>query len=314
LKNKIMLTLLILVLGLSLIVPGCGPQVEKHVIFATGAWSGDWLTVYPIKILLEEEFDYTTEIADTSVPAAWTAVGSGSADLWTNSWQPNQEDLKEKYADTTESLGIIYGGGPQDPCLQAWFIPTWVSEQYGITSVTDLENPEFAELFDLDGDGVGDVLGCDAAWKCAEINDQMIIDYGLEGMYEQQYGAEAMMMAAIEGQMKKQEPVLFYMYTPHPFFVRYPIGESVVVLDDPLGSWGELATVIKVANAEWVGSNPQAAELVRQVKMTQADIGWSMAEIEERGDDAETLEAIAREWMAQHQSDIDAWVAAAKAK
>lgn len=311
-KHKWIFLLATIILALALVMPGCAKPEEKHVIFATGAWSGDWLTIYPIKILLEEELGYTTEIADTSVPAAWTAVGTGAAHLWTDAWLPNQEDLQAEFADTTISLGVIYGGGPHDPCLQFWAIPTWVSEKYGITSVTDLSDPEFVKLFDIDGDGTGDVLGCDAAWKCAAINDQMIKDYGLEGSYEQKYGAEAMMMAAIEGKLKKNQPVLFYMYTPHPFFVKFPIGESVFILEDPLGSWGELATIIKVGNKDWVEANPKAAELVRQVKMTQEDIAWSMAEIEARGDDPATLEAIAREWMAAHQAEVDSWLAAIK--
>ena len=311
-KSKWIFYLVAVILILALVIPGCAKPEEKHAIFATGAWTGDWLTIYPIKILLEEELGYTTEIAETSTPLAWTAVGTGSADLWTNAWLPNQEDLQAEYVDTAISLGIIYGGGPHDPCLQFWAVPTWVSEQYGITSVTDLDNPEFVEMFDVDDDGTGDVLGCDAAWRCAAVNDEMIIDYGLEGLYEQKYGAEAMMTVAIEGSLKKNEPVLFYFYTPHPIFVKYPLGESVFILEDPLGSWGELATIIKVGNVDWIAANPKAAELIRQVKMTQDDIAWSMAEIAARGDDAATLEAIAREWMAAHQAEVDSWVAAAK--
>jgi ABC-type proline/glycine betaine transport system substrate-binding protein len=42
--------------------------------------------------------------------------------------------------------------------------------------------------------------------------------------------------------------------------------------------------------------------------MTGAEVGWSMAEIEERGDDAATLEAIAREWLAVHQDEINSWL------
>ena len=311
-KRKLIFSLLVLVLVLSLIMSGGCAKEEKHAIFTTGAWSGDWLTIYPIKILLEEELGYTTEIADTTTPMAWTAVGTGSADLWTDAWLPNQADLQAKYAETAISLGVIYGGGPHDPCLQFWAVSKQVSEEYGITSITDLDNPEFAEMFDTDGDGVGDLLGCDAAWKCAAVNDQMVIDYGLKGTYEQKYGAESMMTAAIIGHLKKNEPVLFYFYTPHPFFIDFPIGESIVILEDPLEGWGELATIIKVGNNEWIEKNPEAAELIRQVTMTQEDIAWSMVQIDERGDDAETLTAIAREWMAAHQAEVDAWIAAVK--
>ncbi|MFC1931636.1 glycine betaine ABC transporter substrate-binding protein [Chloroflexota bacterium] len=311
-KHKIIFPLLALVLIMSLIaIPGCVEEkAEKHVIFGTGAWSGDWLEIYVPKILLEEQLGYTCEIADLSVPGTWAAMGAGEVDLWMNAWFPNTMDFEIENRAATEWLGLIYGSSqsPDDVCLQFWAVPTWVSEEYGITSVADLDNPEFAEMFDLDGNGVGDILGCDAAWKCAAMIDEEIVEYGLEGLYEQQYGAEAMMMAAVEGHLLKDEPVLFYMYTPHPFFVKFPIGESVTILDDPLNFWGGHATIYKFGNADWVAANPDAANIVRQVKMTMTDVGWSMAEIEARGDDAATLEAIAREWMAEHQKEINSWL------
>ena len=311
-KHRLMFSLLVLTLVLSLIVSGGCAKEEKFASFTTGAWTGDWLTLYPIKILLEEELGYTTRIDETSVAMAWTAVGTGQADLWTNAWLPNQADLQAEFAETAISLGTIYGGGSHDPCLQFWAVPTSVSEQYGLTSIEQLDDPQFVEMFDTDGDGVGDLLGCDAAWKCAAINDEIIVAYGLKGTYEQKYGAESMITAAIVGSMKKGEPALFYFYTPHPFFIDYPIGEAVTILEDPKGGWGELATVIKVANHEWIEANPKAAELIRQVTMTQEDIAWSMVQVDDRGDDAATLEAIAREWMADHQTEVDAWVAAVK--
>jgi len=309
-KHKWIFLLLTVVLALSLVTAGCAEKQEKHAIFCWGQWSGDWLTIYVPKILLEDEFGYTTEIAELSTPAAWTAVAAGEADLFTDAWLPNQADLKEKYAATAISLGVIYGT-EKDPCIQTWFVPKWVSEQYGITSVTDLNDPEIAKMFDVDGDGIGDLLGCDAAWRCAAFNDELIADHKLDTLYEQKYGSEMMMEAAIVGRMKKDEPVLFYLWTPHPFFIKYPIGESVVILEEASAPFG-LATVIKIGNVDWIAENPKAAELVRQVEFTPADIGWAVGEINERGDDAATLEAIAREWMAEHQAEVDSWVKAAK--
>ncbi len=311
-KRKWILLLLAAVLTLSLVITGCAEKKEKHIIFTTGAWTGDWLTIYVPKIMFEEELGYTTEIADLSTSAAWTAVGIGEADLWTNAWLPNQQRLWDKYDATLESLGLIYGG-PDDPCIQFWAIPTWVSEEYGITSVTDLDDPEFVKLFDTDSDGIGDLLGCDPAWGCAVINDDMIAGYELGDLYEQKYGAEIMITAAILGHLKKDEPVLFYMYTPHPLFINYPIGESIFILEDPLEFWaGFAADIHKIANRDWVAENPEAAELLRQVEMTSDDIAWMMAQIEEKGDDAATLEALAREWMAEHQAEVDSWLEAIK--
>jgi len=44
------------------------------------------------------------------------------------------------------------------------------------------------------------------------------------------------------------------------------------------------------------------------MKMTSAEIGWSMARIETRGDAPETLEAIAREWIAEHRAEVGSWI------
>ena len=306
-KRKLIFSILALVLILSLVViPGCAEEKEKHAILSWGQWSGEYMPLYVSKILLEDELGYTTEIADLSVPASWAAISAGEVDLFFSDWQPNQIDLKEKYAGQIEEFSLLYANN-----LQGWMVPKWVSEQYGITSVSDLNDPEIAKMFDIDDDNIGDVLGCDAAWKCAAITDEEIAGYGLADLYEQKYGAEAMITAAIEGAMKKNEPVLFYMYTPNPFFVRYPAGESVVWLDDPKDFW-PAADVYAISSVEWIKNNPEAIKLLEKVEFDPADIGWIMAQVEEKGDSPEALEAAAREWMAAHQTAIDSWIAAAK--
>lgn len=306
-KRKLIFSILALVLILSLVViPGCAEEKEKHAILSWGQWSGEYMPLYVSKILLEDELGYTTEIADLSVPASWAAISAGEVDLFFSDWQPNQIDLKEKYAGQIEEFSLLYANN-----LQGWMVPKWVSEQYGITSVSDLNDPEIARMFDIDDDNIGDVLGCDAAWKCAAITDEEIAGYGLADLYEQKYGAEAMITAAIEGAMKKNEPVLFYMYTPNPFFVRYPVGESIVWLDDPKDFW-PVADAYAISSVDWIKNNPEAIKLLEKVEFETADVGWMMAQIEEKGDSAEVLETAAREWMAAHQTEVDSWLAVIK--
>ena len=306
-KRKLIFSILALVLILSLVViPGCAEEKGKHAILGWGQWSGEYMPLYVSKILLEDELGYTTEIADLSVPANWAAIAAGEVDLFFSDWQPNQIDLKEKYAGQIEEISLLYANN-----LQGWMVPKSVSEQYGITSISDLDDPEIAKMFDIDGDGIGDILGCDAAWKCAAVTDEQIAGYELTDLYEQKYGAESMIQAAIEGAMKKNEPVLFYMYTPNPFFVRYPAGESVVWLDDPKDFW-PVADAYAISSVDWIKNNPEAIKLLEKVVFEPADIGWIMAQLEERGDSPEVLEAAAREWMAAHQAEVDSWIAAAK--
>jgi len=294
-----------LVLVLSLVIPGCAEE-EKTVILGYDMSITNDLQNYVAKILLEEELGYSVEFAGMAIPAIFAGMAAGDVDVFTNTWQPNQAWLMEKYDTDIDFLGLVYDGG-----LQGWLVPTWFSQQYDVTEVSDLKDPEIAKLVDIDGDGTGDLLGCDAGWTCAGINDDELAAYELDDLYEQKYGAENLMMAAIMGRLKKNEPVLFYFWTPHQLWYTYSYSEDVVWLDDPKEFW-PVATVHMIANVKWIVENPKAAELLSHFQIPIMDVGWSMAEIKARGGDPETVEAIAREWMAAHQAEVDSWLAAIK--
>jgi len=304
-KRKLIFSLLILVLVLSLAIPGCAEE-EKTVILGYDMSITMDLQNSVAKILLEEELGYTVEFAGMAIPAIFAVMAAGDVDVFTNTWQPNQAWLMEKYDADIDFLGLVY-----DEALQGWLVPTWFSQQYDITEVSDLKDPEIAKLVDVDGDGTGDLLGCDAGWTCAGITDDELAAYELDDLYEQKYGAEDLMLAAIVGRLKKNEPVLFYFWTPHQLWYTYSYPEDVVWLEDPKGFW-PLATSSVIANVEWIAENPKAAELLSHLSIPIMDVGWSMAEIKARGGDPEIVEAIAREWMAAHQAEVDSWVKAIK--
>ena len=153
---------------MSLIPAGCAPEAPKHVKFTSSNWIGDWLVVYVPKILVEDELGYTSEIVNVSVPAMWAALGANEINVTTIPWLPNQENFKKEYADRVEYLGVMYPDAPQGV-----FVPKWMYDQ-GIRAVSDLNDPELAKQFDIDGDGKGDWLGCDPGWACAQQNDEFI--------------------------------------------------------------------------------------------------------------------------------------------
>lgn len=306
-RGKLLCLSLILLLGIGLVLstsPAWGSSSkDKHASFSVSLWTGDWLPTYVPKILLEDKLGYTTEIVDLSIPAGLAAISTDEVSLTTIVWMPNNEPLVKKYlGDTIDDLGTIY---PE--CLQGIFVPRWVSEKYGITSIPDLNNPEFAKIFDIDNDGKGDWLGCDPGWICAKLNDECIALYGLDKLYLQTVGEEHFLMAAMVGRMKRNEPVLVSQFYPHVMFIDYPKDKVMVLLDDPKDFW-ITAHVEKFANKKWIAENPEAAEIVRRVQMTGEDVMWMMAQVIEKGDDPATLEALAREWMKKNQVAVDAWL------
>ena len=283
-------------------LPAYSGSSDKKAIFCCSAWSGDWLPIYVSKVLLEEKLGYTCEIADLSVAAYWAALAKGDTTLLTISWLPNAQDYKEKYSDRVEFLGIIYS-----PCPQAVFVPRWVQEETGIKTISDLKDPKYAKMFDIDQDGIGDWFGCDYQWACFRDNDKCLEAYGLDTLYKQMGGNAEFLTATMVGQMKKRKPVLFYQFYPHQMFLDYPIGVEVVMLEDNLNFW-PVCTVEKFGNKKWMAENPKATALVRQVKMTPEDIMWMMGQVREKGDDDQVLTALAKEWMAKNQAAVDSWI------
>lgn len=284
-----------------------GQQEEMKASFLVSYWSGDWLPTYLPKILLEDELGYSTELVNLSIPAGVTAIAAGEVSLTTIVWMPNNEPLMAKYlGNEIVDLGTIYS-----ECVQGMFVPKWVSERYGVKSISDLDNPDFAKAVDIDGDGKGDWIGCDPGWLCAKLNDECIAVYGLERLYQQMMGQEHFLLAAFEGRMKKRQPVLISQFYPHTMFIDYPMNDAVVLLDDPKDFW-ITAHVQKYANKEWAAENPEAAELVRQVSITGEDVMWMMGQVRDKGDDPATIEELAREWIAENQTTVNRWLTVIK--
>ncbi|WP_319523985.1 glycine betaine ABC transporter substrate-binding protein [uncultured Desulfosarcina sp.] len=306
-KSVVFLLLIISVISIVLVAPplwAASAQKEKAVFFVS-FWSGDWLPTYVPKMLLEEKLGYEVKVESLSVPAGFTAISSGEVSVTVITWMPNNDPLVKKYlGKTMVDLGTMY-----PDCYQTLFVPKWVSDKYGIKKISDLDNPAYAKLFDIDLDKKGDWLGCDPAWICAKMNDECILAYGLEKLFVQMMGEEHMLTAVIKGRMKSNKPVLVSQFYPHIMFLDYPIGESVVALEDDLNYWPK-PHVEKFANKTWVEKNPKAAELVRQVNMTTGDIMWSMDYLKKNGDSPEVIERMTREWMKAHQEEVNTWLKA----
>jgi len=289
------------------VVPATGmTKSAKHIRFPVGGWSGDFLPPYIVQVVLGDELGYTVEVLQISDVASAVALSRGEIELNFFLWFPNSEPAVKPFFEngSVVDLGVLYGDLPQ-----GFFVSKREAQQYGIRSIPDLNNPELVKLFDDDGDGKGDLLGCPAEWACARLNDETLDLYGLDKLYEQKMGSARLLTAAIIGKMEKNEPVLMSNFWPNDIFIHYPRGEAFVYLEDPKKFWG-FAHVPKLANAKWVAENPKAVELLRAMKISGEDIMWMMGQVEEKGDDPATLEALAREWVSKNKALVDSWLEA----
>jgi glycine betaine/proline transport system substrate-binding protein len=87
-------------------------------------------------------------------------IGNGGIDYTSAHWEQLHQEFFENSGgdDALERTGTYIAN-----VLQGYKIDQATAEEYGITSLEQLQDPEIAALFDTDGDGKANLTGCNPA-------------------------------------------------------------------------------------------------------------------------------------------------------
>ena len=160
--TKVM-TWLAFVLVISACSTGNSPE-GVTVNMAQASWETGWFQAQVYKLLLEELGYTVNEPVTLGNYDFYTDAAANKFDFWANGWFPLSEQYFE-VAEVQENL-IPVGYQVQKGALQGYLIDKKTAETYGITNLGALQDPEIAALFDQDGDGKADLMGCDSGWSC----------------------------------------------------------------------------------------------------------------------------------------------------
>ena len=298
-------------------------------------WDTGWFQAQVFKLLLEE-LGYTVKDIETleTVPFYFFSAG-GDVDFWANGWFP----LHNRFLEFDQVFGRVKPVGFQvnQGALQGYLVDNATAEELGITNLGDLKDPEMAAVFDGDGDGKADLIGCNPGWGCEGVIEHHLDVYGLRNTVTHIQGDySALMMDTLE-RYQRGEPVLFYTWTPNWTVSELLIGEDVLWLgvpfsalpDDPdadtaaEGLFGCLETpcdtgfgandIRVVANVEFLETNPAAAKLFELVEIPLDDIAAQNA-LMAAGEGSEAdIRHHAEEWIESHRDQVDRWLDAARA-
>ncbi|HLT57658.1 MAG TPA: glycine betaine ABC transporter substrate-binding protein [Limnochordales bacterium] len=295
------------------------PGTGQTLTFAFTNWTGDWLPTMVTKVLVEDYLGYRVDIADLTVPVTYAMIAAGEVDVFANAFFPNQESLLAGYRGQLEVIGWHYDG-----TLRGWAVPTWFAEEYGVRTVQDLNNPEIARLLDLDGDGYGDLMGCEVGWTCHDQIEYKLQAYGLDRLYRQIDASEQMINIAVQSALDNREPVLFMAWTPDWLLAAYPYPEVVTFLRDPVGAWpgaedeprnefgyppGRAGILV---HRDFQRRHPEAYRLMSQISVPLEAVNESVYRQVVLGEtSAADLARHAREWIDANRETVDGWLAAA---
>ncbi len=333
-RRAVSAVLAILTLVLLLQLPGGatnhGQPTDKSIRMARATWDTGWFQAEVYRLLLER-LGYDVEGPTTmSNPEFYEAVTAGEVDLWVNGWFP----AHDVFITDSEAVSKV-GTAVDDGALQGYFVDTATAEAHGITNLGDLADPELAALFDHDGDGLADLVGCEVGWSCALTIDHHLEEYGLTSTVEHVQGQYSPLISETFARQRAGQPVLYFTWTPNWTVGVLVPGTDVVWLETPFPTLPEGITqnrrqsaiaripgcandpcatgwppndIRAVANSEFLDTNPAVRRLLEQVVIPLDDISKQNARLVQGEGDPADIQRHAQQWLDANQALVDKWI------
>jgi glycine betaine/proline transport system substrate-binding protein len=312
--------------------PGEGVRVEPGVTTSVSGKPFDAI----FRVLLEELGYEVAPAVELANPLFYQAVTQGDLDYWPNGWFPLQStQLPRNFDEHASILDPVIAAG----ALQGYLVDKRSAEAYGITSLEDFKRPEVKEAFDGNGDGKADLLACPPGWGCELVIEHHLDAYGLREHVNDHKGAYEAGFADVLARYRNGESVLFYTWTPNFTILRLVPGEDVVWINVPeidpsdaqeghedvmeiFGVEGAVTDPIlmgfvandisPVANDRFLAENPAAHRLFDLIEIDMEEISVMAQRTDEGENSDEALRAMAMEWVAEHQGEVEAWLEEAR--
>jgi glycine betaine/proline transport system substrate-binding protein len=289
------------------------PAGDKMTIkLAENPWSASALNVAIARILLEEQLGYPVEVVTIGESAQWPALAAGDLDASLEVWPSGHADNVAEYIDAQK---LVENGGPLGPVGKiGWYIPTYLlTDHPELATWEGLKDPENVTLFATaeTGDN-GQFLTGDPSWT--QYEDDIIANLGLDFQIVAA-GSEEAILAALDSAYSREEPLLFYFWTPHSAHAKYDLAEvALPPYSDECYAQAESGGVDcdypsdELFKIFWSGlqdAAPDAYALLKNINYSTDDQIGMIAAVDV---DGKSVEEAAREWLDSHEDVWKAWL------
>ena len=298
---------------------------------ARPTWDTGWFQAEILRQLLGRLGFQVEGPTTMRVDEFYAAVAAGEVDLWVSGWFP-LHDSEISPHDPVERVGTAVNDG----ALQGYFADKATAELHGITSLGDLADPDVAALFDTDGDGRAELVGCNADWACAARIDAHLEIFGLTETVEHVKGDYSPLIRETIKRYDEGEPILYYTWTPNWTAGRLVPGRDVAWLELPPSSslsaedassypdvfvsglrgcandpcrTGWLPNDISiVANTDFLDAHPSVRKLSEQVTISLDDISDQNSRMISHGGDPHDISGHAAQWLTSNSAAVSEWI------
>jgi choline ABC transporter, periplasmic binding protein len=286
-KNLLATTALTLTVGTAVAAAGC-----DKVTFSDVGWTDITATTAAATVVLDA-LGYETEIKILSVPVTYTSMAAGDIDVFLGNWMPTMEADIAKYRDdgTVDTVCANLEGAKYTLAVNK------AAADMGITSFDAIA----AKADALDGKIYGIEPGNDGN----RLIQSMIDDdaFGLKD-FEVVESSEQGMLAQVQRQSRKGEPIVFLGWEPHPMNANFEL-TYLSGGDDFFGPDLGGATVYTNTRAGYVGECPNVGKLLENMSFSLAMENEIMGAILDDGKDPDDA---AEEWLKANSGVLDGWL------
>jgi glycine betaine/proline transport system substrate-binding protein len=312
---------------------------DATVTMGRADWATGWFqAALYAELLTQLGYDVTDPAGTTRDPNGfYPMLARGDVDLWANGWFPLHDPYLEGSEpmtgrQTDEDIEVV-GTQVEQGAVQGYLVDKRTADEYGVTSMSDLEDTDVATLFDDSGDGRADLRGCPPAWGCHGVIDDHLAELDWGANVDQLDDDYVTMFDDVRAKVDAGEPVLFTTWLPTGYVAELVPGDDVVWLESPAldddrdettaveGLHGcatgadscDLGWVVNdirvAANGDFLDDHPDIDRLLEAVEIPLEDILEQNADMAAATSYSEDqIRDDAREWIAAHRSQVDRWL------
>ncbi len=296
---------------------------------ANSSWTQELFQTYIVNIGLQKLGYNVEKPKQIEYPPIYISIANGDLDYSTVYYDPQHQEYFDNSGgkEKLETVGILTPNG-----IQKYEIDKKTADKYNTTNIEQLKEPKIAQLFDSDGDGKANLVGCNPGWSCELVINHHIKAYGLEDTVEHNQGQYEILLADAMTRYKQGQPIIYYAYNPHWISTVLKPGEDVVSLEVPFTSLPESIQNITekdtsldgknlgfpilqqriVANKKFLAANPVAKKWFELVQIQIEDMNAESLRIKEGEDKEEDILRHAQEWVENNQEKYDSWLETAR--
>ena len=303
------------------ILGGALQASAADLVVAMPNWPSGQASANIIKAALEKSLQLKVDVQEMGTMIAFTGLDTGTVDVYPEAWQPNFDQLIQKFS--TER-GTVHLSPRKVAATQGLCVTQKTYDDYGIHDVADLKDPAKAKVFDTNGDGKGEMWIGARGWLSTDVEHIRAKSYGYADTMTLLEMPEEVAMSAVDAAAATDRPIIFYCYSPHHVFELHQVKHLseppfdatkwniVLQADDPMWLSKSDAPVawkpssFSVAYATSLSKRlPQVAKFLDNIDFTADEVTAMSYAIEvERQDPAK----FAEQWVASHEDRVKAWL------